>query len=81
MQDFQTENLKIKTYIADRGDTTFSKLGAQLTLQPKKVGEQNLQFLNLRLKKWVRKCAPCALGCAAPGLSKEVCNSFLIQGA
>ena len=41
-----------------RGGGSNSKVGAQNHLEAKKVGAQNLHFLYLRLKKWVRKCAP-----------------------
>ena len=41
-----------------RGGGSNSKLGAQNHFEAKKVGAQNLHFLYLRLKKWVRKCAP-----------------------
>ena len=41
-----------------RGSGRYSKLGAQNHLEAQKVGAQNLYFPYLRLKKWVRKCAP-----------------------
>ena len=42
-------------------------MGAQITLRP-----QN--FYYLRLKKWVRNCALCALGSAAPDIEQR--NNF-----
>ena len=45
-------------YMLGRGGGSNSKLGAQNHFEAKKVGAQNLHFLYLRLKKWVRKCAP-----------------------
>ena len=41
-----------------RGGGSYSKLGAQNHLEAQNVGAQNLYFPYLRLKKWVRKCAP-----------------------
>ena len=46
------------TIFGSRGDGSNSKVGAQNHFEAKKVGAQNLHFLYLRLKKWVRKCAP-----------------------
>ena len=51
-----------------KGGGTIQKVGAQITWKLKKVGAQTFYFQYLRLKKWVRSCALCALGSAAPAL-------------
>ena len=51
-----------------RGGGTIQKVGAQITLKLKKAGAQTFHFHYLRHKKWVRSCALCALGSAAPDM-------------
>ena len=49
-----------------QGRRNQSKTGCADYLEAKKVGAQNFYFHYLKLKKWVRSCALCALGSAAP---------------
>ena len=48
----------VNSTLLHRGGGTCLKLGAQLLNSGQNWGAQNLPFPSLRLKYWVRKCAP-----------------------
>ncbi len=60
-----------------RGGGSYSKLGAQNHLEAQKVGAQNLYFPYLRLKKWVRKCAPLRIRLHRPWMISRILSVFL----
>ena len=59
-------------YILYRGGGTCSKLGAQLLNRGQNLGAQNLRFPSLRLKYWVRKCAPLRIRLHRPWFIRTV---------
>ena len=58
--DFQgsIKVIRLTLDLLTRGGGTCSKLGAQSLNRGQNLGAQNQPFPSLRLKYWVRKCAP-----------------------
>ena len=63
-QESKAKEINIGT--PQQGRRSLSKSGCASYFEAPKVGVQNFNFYNLRLKKWVRSCALCALGSATP---------------